>query len=78
MLVAQLIAGSVVVVAFAGVQVNLLDPFRAPYLVANVTSTGVLAGLAFIEAQYGFVLTNGVWAAISAVGLVRLALRQAA
>jgi hypothetical protein len=44
-----------------------------PYLLANAASTGVLAVIAVIEVQPGFVLTNGVWAALSAVGLVRLA-----
>lgn len=73
MLALQLVAGAVVVAAFAGVQLRLLDPHRLPYLLANVVSTGVLAAVAVHEAQWGFVLTNGFWAAISAVGLVQLA-----
>ncbi len=72
-LVLQMLAGLVVVVAFAGAQARRLDPFGPLYLLANASSTGLLAAVALSEGQYGFVLTNGFWAAISTVGLVRSA-----
>lgn len=66
-----IITGVIVVIAFAGAQLHRLDPQGVPYLVANAGSTCVLAAVALIEAQYGFVLTNGFWAAISTLGLAR-------
>lgn len=71
MLALQLAAGVVVVLAYAGVQCGRVDPYGLPHLLANVASTGLLAAVALAEAQYGFVMTNGVWAAVSTLGLVR-------
>jgi hypothetical protein len=69
----QIVAGIVVVTAFAGLQLKLLDPFRFPYLVMNFAGTGVLAAVAVSLEQFGFVLTNGVWSLVSLLGLLRLA-----
>lgn len=74
--VVQIAAGVLVVAAFAGSQLKLLDPFRAGYLVANFAGTAVLTAVALQAEQFGFVLTNGVWAVVSVLALGRLALSQ--
>jgi hypothetical protein len=69
----QIAAGVLVVSAFAGLQLKLLDPYRAMYLVLNLIGTAVLTAVALSGEQFGFVLTNGVWAVVSLLGLVRVA-----
>ena len=69
--VVQIIAGGLVVAAFAGLQLKRLDPYRLPYLVLNLIGTAVLTVVALRGRQLGFVLTNGVWACVSLQGLFR-------
>jgi hypothetical protein len=73
----QIAAGVIVVSAFAASQLRLMDPFRFPYLAMNFVGTGVLAAVALSLEQFGFVLTNGVWAVVSLLGLLRLAWTKA-
>ncbi len=73
--VVQIVAGALVVGAFIGLQLEVMNPYRFTYLALNFVGTGVLTVFAVRGAQYGFVLTNGVWAVVSLVALVRL--RQA-
>jgi hypothetical protein len=73
----QIAAGVIVVSAFAASQLRFMDPFRFPYLVMNFVGTGVLAAVALSLEQFGFVLTNGVWAVVSLLGLLRLAWTRA-
>jgi hypothetical protein len=68
----QVVAGVLVVAAFAGLQLKRLDPYRVPYLVLNLIGTVVLTVVALRSRQFGFVLTNGVWAGVSLLGLMRL------
>jgi hypothetical protein len=70
--VIQLVAGALVVGAFAGLQFRRLDPHRVTYLLLNLLGTAVLTVIAVRGEQFGFVLTNGVWAGVSLVGLLRL------
>lgn len=68
----QLVAGALVVLGFAGLQFKRLDPFRIPYLALNFIGTAGLTAVALHIRQFGFVFTNGVWAGVSLLGLVRL------
>jgi hypothetical protein len=66
------IAGAVaVLLAFAGAQFGLLDQRSRAYLVANLVGSAVLAVDAYLERQWGFLLLEGVWAAVSAWALAR-------
>jgi hypothetical protein len=68
------LVGSVLVLAgFALSQWNVLDPRSVSYLLVNAVGSGLLAVDAVVEAQWGFLLLEGVWAVVSVVGLIRLA-----
>lgn len=70
----QVIGSLIVLVPFVLVQLRKLTPTHPAYLVANVIGSGVLAVEAVLGQQWGFLLLEGVWAVVSLVGLVRLAL----
>jgi hypothetical protein len=66
------VAGSLVIlIPFVLVQRGRLRPSAVPYLAANLVGSAVLAVDAALDAQWGFLLLEGVWATVSGVGLVR-------
>ena len=68
----QLAAAVLVLGAFAWSQLGDLDPAGPLYLWLNAIGTAVLAALALQAQQWGFVLLEGAWAAISLAGIARL------
>lgn len=70
------VAGSLLILtAFAAAQFGRTRQDAVPYLMANVVGSGVLAVLALLERQWGFLLLEGTWCVVSALGLVRRARR---
>lgn len=66
------IAGSLLVLAgFALSQWGLLNPTSITYLALNLIGSATLAVDAARGEQWGFLLLEGVWAIVSATGLVR-------
>ena len=66
------IAGALaVLLAFAAAQFGLVDQRSRAYLAANLVGSAVLAVDAYLEQQWGFLLLEGVWAAVSAWALAR-------
>ncbi len=66
------VAGALLILAaFAGAQFGLLSTRSARYLMLNLVGSAVLAVLAAADRQYGFLLLEGVWALVSAWGLLR-------
>jgi hypothetical protein len=65
------ISGSLLVLAgFALAQWGVLDLKSRRYLVLNTAGSAVLAVDAVFEQQWGFLMLEGVWAIVSAIGLI--------
>ena len=65
-----------IVAAFAAVQFGLTRPDSLRYLLTNLLCAGGLTFIAVLAFQLGFVISNGMWTALSAAGLIRLARRH--
>jgi hypothetical protein len=74
--VIQVIGALLILTAFTAVQLERMRPDSRPYLALNLVGSAILAVLAVLSSQWGFVLLEGVWAIVSGWGLVA-ALRQA-
>jgi hypothetical protein len=70
--VVQVAGALLILVAFAGLQVGRISAESRLYLVLNLVGSVILAVLALIETQWGFVLLETVWAIVSAWALVRV------
>ncbi|NUS42239.1 MAG: hypothetical protein HOQ24_00860 [Mycobacteriaceae bacterium] len=69
----QIVGAVLVLAGFAGSQMGRLDPDSLLYLAVNTIGAGILAVLALLERQWGFLLLEGVWTIVAVVGLVRVA-----
>ena len=67
--VIQIIGALIILGAFAANQLGELPTDSRLYLLLNLVGSVVLCILAVIEGQLGFILLEGVWAAVSAWSL---------
>ena len=70
--VIQIAGALLILAAFAGIQFGWMRPEARLYLTLNLAGSAILAVLAVLAAQWGFVLLEGVWAVVSAWGLLRV------
>ncbi len=63
--VVQVAGARLILAAFAAAQFGRLDQHSRAYLVLNLLGSAILAVLAYVESQRGFLLLEGVWAAVS-------------
>ena len=66
----QLLGALLVLAGFVLAQRGVLDPRSRIYLLVNFLGSSVLAVDAWFGAQWGFFVLEGVWAVVSAAGLV--------
>ena len=64
--------------AFVLAQWGRLATTSLPYLLLNLIGSGTLAVVAAVDGDTGFLLLEAVWAAVSALALVRLLRRRPA
>lgn len=68
----QIVGALLILAGFAAVQFERMRPDSRLYLTLNLVGSAILAVLAWVEHQWGFLLLEGVWAIVSAWGLFRL------
>ncbi len=61
-----------ILLAYALATIGRLEQKSLAYILLNLAGSAILAALAGIERQFGFLLLEGVWAVISAWSLVSL------
>jgi hypothetical protein len=67
------IAGAILIlIAFAANQRGTMSPRSVVYLTLNLVGSLVLAVLALLDEDLGFLLLEAVWAIVSAFGLFRV------
>lgn len=67
--IVQIAGALLVLTAYALAQFRRLETRSSTYLLLNLIGSGILAILAARDAQWGFLLLEGVWALVSAWGL---------
>jgi hypothetical protein len=72
--VIQIVGALLILTAFTAVQLERMRPDSRLYLGLNLLGSAILAVLAVLASQWGFVLLEGVWAIVSGWGLGRLLL----
>ena len=66
------VIGSVLILsAYTANQSGRMSASTAAYSLINVVGAGILAVVAVLEEQWGFLLLEGVWTLVSLIALVR-------
>ena len=65
------VAGALLVLAgFVLAQLRVWDTDAWGYLAANLVGAGVLAFIALVDRQWGFLLLEGVWTLVTAASII--------
>ena len=61
----QVVGAVLILIAFAAAQLGAMDQHSRAYLLLNLVGSLILAVLAWNERQWGFLLLEVVWSAVS-------------
>jgi hypothetical protein len=70
--VVQIVGALLILAGFAGLQLGKISAVSRTYLWLNLVGAIILAVLAFVEEQWGFLLLEAVWSIVSAWSLVQV------
>jgi len=68
----QIAGALLILIAYGAAQFGVMDQHSRLYLVLNLVGSVILAGLAWQERLWGFLLLESVWAIVSLWGLIQL------
>ena len=68
----SVVGAFLILLPFAGSQLGRLSASSLSYQLMNLVGSALLTGVAVLEQQAGFILLEGTWAMVSAVGLARV------
>jgi hypothetical protein len=69
----QVVGALLILAAYTAAQLQRLDQHSYSYLLLNLVGSAILAVLAAMDRQWGFLLLEGVWALVSTAGLLKRA-----
>lgn len=67
----SLAGAALILLPFAASQLGRMTVRSRGYQAMNLVGSAALAAVAVVERQYGFIVLEGVWAVMSAIGLFR-------
>ena len=67
----SLVGSVLILLAFSTVQLGRLDPRQLAAILLNLFGAAILAVVALLEEQWGFLLLEGVWTLVSAYALIQ-------
>ncbi|BCJ34894.1 hypothetical protein Athai_23970 [Actinocatenispora thailandica] len=68
----QIVGAVLVLAGFFASQLGAVDGRSLAYLIVNTLGSGVLAVLALLGREWGFLLLEGAWCLVALVSLVRV------
>ena len=72
----SIVGALLILLPFAGSQLGRLSPHSLAYQLMNLVGAASLTTVAVIEVQYGFILLEGIWTIMSAIGLGKVLARS--
>ena len=67
----SLLGAALILAAYVAPQLGRMRPGSTAYNVLNLVGSALLAYVAIVESQYGFIALEGVWAVVSLYALLR-------